>query len=40
LQDETVREATRKISRLPEQERQLVLGIVRQFGGQGVAPRS
>jgi hypothetical protein len=33
LRDETVREATRKISRLPERERLLVLGIVRQFGG-------
>jgi hypothetical protein len=33
LRDETVREATREISRLPERERRLVLGIVRQFGG-------
>lgn len=32
LRDETVREATRGISRLPERERRLVLGIVRQFG--------
>jgi hypothetical protein len=31
LQDETVREATRAISRLPERERRLVLGIVRLF---------
>jgi transcriptional regulator with XRE-family HTH domain len=37
LRDETIREATREISRLPERERQLVLGIVRQFGGQGTA---
>ena len=33
LRDETVREATREISRLPERERRLVLGIVRQFVG-------
>jgi hypothetical protein len=32
LRDETVREATREIYRLPEQERRLVLGLVRQFG--------
>jgi hypothetical protein len=32
LQDEAVREAAREISQLPERERQLVLGIVRQFG--------
>jgi transcriptional regulator with XRE-family HTH domain len=35
LQDEAVREATRGISRLSERERQLVLGIVRQFGETG-----
>ena len=34
LRDEAVREARREISRLPEQERELVLGIVRQFGAQ------
>lgn len=34
LRDEAVREATREISRLPERERELVLGIVRQFGDQ------
>ena len=34
LRDETVREATRELSRLSERERHLVLGIVRQFGGQ------
>jgi transcriptional regulator with XRE-family HTH domain len=34
LRDEAVREATREISRLPERERWLVLGIVRQFGNQ------
>jgi hypothetical protein len=32
LRNSTVREATREISRLPEKERRLVLGIVRQFG--------
>jgi transcriptional regulator with XRE-family HTH domain len=32
LRDETVRKAARKISRLSERERHLVLGIVRQFG--------
>ena len=32
LRSRTVREATREISRLPEKERRLVLGIVRQFG--------
>jgi transcriptional regulator with XRE-family HTH domain len=32
LRDAVVQEATREISRLPEHERQLVLGIVRQFG--------
>jgi transcriptional regulator with XRE-family HTH domain len=37
LRDETVGEATREISRLPEQESRLVLGIVRQFGGQRAA---
>jgi hypothetical protein len=33
LREETVREITREISRLPERERRLVLGIVRQFEG-------
>jgi hypothetical protein len=33
LRDERVRETTREISRLPERERRLVLGIVRQFDG-------
>jgi hypothetical protein len=32
LRNRTVQEATHEISRLPEKERQLVLGIVRQFG--------
>jgi hypothetical protein len=32
LRNRTIREATREISRLPEKERQLVLGIVWQFG--------
>ena len=31
LRDEAVRDAARRISRLPERERRLVLGIVRQF---------
>jgi hypothetical protein len=34
LRDATVREATLENSRLPERERRLVLGIVRQFRGQ------
>jgi hypothetical protein len=34
LRDETVREAAREISSLPERERRLVLGIVRQFRDQ------
>ena len=34
LRDEAVREAARQISRLPEREKRLVLGIVRQFGNQ------
>ena len=38
LQDETVREAIREISHLSEQERRLVLGIVRQFGDQRAMP--
>jgi hypothetical protein len=37
LRDDTVREATHEISRLPERERWLVLRIVRQFGGRGAA---
>jgi hypothetical protein len=37
LRDETVREVTREMSRLPERERRLVLGIVRQFDGAGRA---
>ena len=32
LRDEAVREAALEISRLPERERRLVLGIVQQFG--------
>src|SRR5215203_5229058 len=32
LRDEDVRDITRESSRLPDRERQLVLGIVRQFG--------
>jgi hypothetical protein len=34
LRDEAVREAARQISRLPDRERRLVLGIVKQFGNQ------
>jgi hypothetical protein len=32
LRDKMIREAARQISRLPEREQRLVLGIVRQFG--------
>jgi len=32
LEDETTREITREALRLPERERRVVLGIVRQFG--------
>jgi len=39
LSDETTRQITREVLRLPERERRIVLGIVRQFGGQ-VAPPS
>jgi transcriptional regulator with XRE-family HTH domain len=38
LRDDTLREVTREISRLPERERELVLGIVRQFGNAGELP--
>lgn len=38
LSDETTREITREALRLPERERQIVLGIVRQFGGRGAPP--
>jgi transcriptional regulator with XRE-family HTH domain len=34
LRDETIREPVREMSRLSRRERQLVLGMVRQFGGQ------
>jgi transcriptional regulator with XRE-family HTH domain len=34
LRDEAVREAARQICRLPDRERRLMLGIVRQFGNQ------
>jgi len=37
LRDEVVREITRESSRLPDRERQLVLGIVRQFRDQKAA---
>jgi hypothetical protein len=32
LSDETTREITREALRLPEREREIVLGIMRQFG--------
>ena len=38
LSDGTTREITRQAQRLPEREREIVLGIVRQFGGQGSPP--
>jgi transcriptional regulator with XRE-family HTH domain len=38
LHDEDVRDITRESSRLPDRERQLVLGIVRQFRDQKAAP--
>jgi hypothetical protein len=38
LRDEDVRAITRESSRLPEGERRLVLGIVRQFSDQKAAP--
>jgi transcriptional regulator with XRE-family HTH domain len=38
LRDRDVRDITRASSRLPESERRLVLGIVRQFGNQKAAP--
>jgi len=34
LRDETAREITRQAQRLPEREKKIVLGIVRQFGDQ------
>jgi transcriptional regulator with XRE-family HTH domain len=37
LRDEALREAAREISRLPERERRLALGIVRQFVGEEMA---
>ena len=37
LSDETTREITREVLRLPEREKQIVLGIVRQFG-EGSSP--
>ena len=38
LRDEAVQEAALEISRLPEREMRLVLGIVRQFSDQRAAP--
>ena len=40
LSDETTRQITREALRLPERERGIVLGIVRQFVGQESSPRS
>src|SRR5215212_10805317 len=39
LRDEDVRDITRESSRLPDRERQLVLGIVRQFRDQHAGPK-
>jgi transcriptional regulator with XRE-family HTH domain len=39
LRDETTREITRHSLRLPEREREIVLGIVRQFGGRVATER-
>ena len=38
LRDETTRGITREVLRVPERERQIVLGIVRQFEAQRGAP--
>jgi transcriptional regulator with XRE-family HTH domain len=38
LGDETTREITRGALRLPEREKRIVLGIVREFGDQGPPP--
>ena len=38
LSDETTRQITRGATRLPERERRIVLGIVRQFEGQRAGP--
>ena len=38
LRNETTRQLTREALRLPERERGIVLGIVRQFGGEGSPP--
>ena len=40
LRDETTREITREALRLPAREREIVLGIVRQFEAMSVTPRS
>jgi hypothetical protein len=37
LSDETTREITRQALRLPEREREIVLGVVRQFAGRSEA---
>ena len=38
LRDETARAVLREVTRLPERERKIMLGIVRQFGSEGGAP--
>jgi hypothetical protein len=38
LRDETTREITREAQRLPERDKGIDLGIVRQFGGEGSPP--
>jgi len=38
MHDETTRQITREALRLPEREREIVLGIVRQFGAQNASP--
>ena len=38
LRDETTRQITLEALRLPERDRRIVLGIVRQFGAQGAPP--
>ena len=38
LRDETTREITREAIRLPEREKRVVLGIVREFGGERATP--
>ena len=39
LRDETTRQIPREALRLPEREREIVLGVVQQFAGRGPTPR-